>query len=222
MPEHLPHIAGKDDRGPFRPTAHRVAGAASPVAGRARVIIVSGPSGAGKGTLIERILPRFPNVEVAVSATTRRRRPGEADGVDYHFLSAEEFERRVAEGAFLEHVEYAGNRYGTLRSEIERILAAGSSPLVEIELEGARAVRRDVPEAASIFIAPPSLAELGRRLERRATDSEGEIAARLATSRLELEAMGEFDHVIVNDDVEAAAQELAATLAEVTGEALDG
>jgi guanylate kinase len=128
----------------------------------------------------------------------------------------------VEEGAFLEHVEYAGNRYGTLRSEIERILAAGSSPLVEIELEGARAVRRDVPEAASIFIAPPSLAELGRRLERRATDSEGEIAARLATSRLELEAMGEFDHVIVNDDVEAAAQELAATLAEVTGEALDG
>jgi guanylate kinase len=157
-----------------------------------------------------------------VSATTRRRRPGEVDGVEYHFLSPEEFERRVGDGDFLEHVEYAGNRYGTLRSEIERILAKGSSPLVEIELAGARAVRRDVPEAASIFIAPPSLAELGRRLERRATDTEGEIAARLASSRVELEAMGEFDHVIVNEDVEAAAQELADTIAEVTGEAPGG
>jgi guanylate kinase len=157
-----------------------------------------------------------------VSATTRRRRPGEVDGVEYHFLSPEEFERRVGDGDFLEHVEYAGNRYGTLRSEIERILAKGSSPLVEIELAGARAVRSDVPEAASIFIAPPSLAELGRRLERRATDTEGEIAARLASSRVELEAMGEFDHVIVNEDVEAAAQELADTIAEVTGEAPGG
>ena len=119
-------------------------------------------------------------------------------------------------------MEYAGNRYGTLRSEIDRILGAGSSPLVEIELAGARAVRRDVPEAASIFIAPPSLAELGRRLERRATDTEGEIAARLATSRVELEAMGEFDHVIVNEDVESAARQLAGAIAEVTGEAPGG
>ena len=142
--------------------------------------------------------------------------------MEYHFLDPGEFERRVRAGAFLEHVEYAGNRYGTLRSEIDRILAAGRSPLVEIELAGARAVRRDVPEAAAIFIAPPSLAELGRRLERRATDTEGEIAARLATSRVELEAMGEFDHVIVNDEVGPAAERLAATVAEVTGEAPDG
>jgi guanylate kinase len=153
-----------------------------------------------------------------VSATTRRRRPGESDGVEYHFLTPEEFERRVAEGAFLEHVEYAGNRYGTLRSEVERILGAGSSPLVEIELAGARAVRQAVPEALSIFIAPPSMAELGRRLERRATNTEGEIAARLATSRLELEAMDEFDHVIVNEDVARAAEELAAAIAEGAGE----
>ena len=152
--------------------------------------------------VIERILPRFPHLEVAVSATTRRRRRGEVDGIDYHFLSPAEFERRVHEDAFLEHVEYAGNRYGTLRSEIDRILGAGSSPLVEIELAGARAVRRDVPEAASIFIAPPSIAELGRRLE--------------------LEAMGEFDHVIVNEDVEAAARQLADAIAEVTGEAPGG
>jgi guanylate kinase len=141
--------------------------------------------------------------------------------VDYHFLGRDEFDRRVAEDAFLEHVEYAGNLYGTLRSEIARILAAGSSPLVEIELAGARAVRRAVPEAAAIFIAPPSLAELGRRLAERATDTAGEIAARLATSRVELEAMDEFDHVIVNDDVESAAAELAAAIAEVTGEAQD-
>jgi guanylate kinase len=119
-------------------------------------------------------------------------------------------------------VEYAGNRYGTLRSEIERIMRVGRSPLVEIELAGARVVRRDVPEAASVFIAPPSLAELGRRLERRATDTDDEIAARLATSRLELEAMGEFDHVVVNDDVAAAVEELATTIAAVTGEAPRG
>lgn len=142
--------------------------------------------------------------------------------MEYHFLDADEFAARVAAGEFLEHVEYAGNRYGTLRSEIERITAAGSFPLVEIELAGARAVRRDIPEAASVFIAPPSLAELARRLERRATDSEGEIAARLETSRVELQAMDEFDRVIVNDDVDAAAEALAATIAEVTGEAPDG
>jgi guanylate kinase len=183
---------------------------------------VSGPSGAGKGTLIERILPRFPAVRAAVSATTRRRRAGEVDGADYHFLADAEFQRRVARGDFLEHVEYAGNRYGTLRGEVDGILAAGSSPLVEIELAGARAVRRDVPGSVSIFIAPPSLAELARRLEQRATDTEGEIAARLATSRVELEAMGEFDHVIVNDEVEAAAEELAETIAAVTAEGLDG
>jgi guanylate kinase len=183
---------------------------------------VSGPSGAGKGTLIERVLPRFPRLEVAISATTRRRRPGEVDGVEYHFLDRDAFEHRVAAGEFVEHVEYAGNLYGTLRSEIERILDAGSSPLVELELEGARTVRRTVPEAASIFIAPPSLAELARRLERRATDTEGEIAARLATSRVELEAMDEFDHVIVNHDADSAADELAAIIAEVTGEEPDG
>jgi guanylate kinase len=145
-------------------------------------------------------------------------RPGERDGVQYHFLDPEEFERRVRAGEFLEHVTYAGNRYGTLRSEIDRILAHGRSPLVEIELEGARAVRAAVPEAVSVFIAPPSLAELGRRLSRRATDTKGEIAARLATSRVELQAMGEFDHVIVNADADAAVEELAELVEAVTGE----
>lgn len=178
---------------------------------------MSGPSGAGKGTLIEGILPRFPHVEVAVSATTRPIRPGEADGRDYHFLTPEEFEARVSAGAFLEHVTYAGHRYGTLRSEVDRIIAAHRWPLVEIELAGARAVRANEPGAVAVFIAPPSLSELERRLERRGTDSEGAIAERLATSRVELAAMSEFDHVIVNEDVGAAIEELARVIAAATG-----
>jgi guanylate kinase len=130
------------------------------------------------------VLPRFPFLEVAISATTRRMRPRERDGVDYHFLSPAEFERRVAAGDFLEHVTYAGNRYGTLRSEIDRILAAGRCPIVEIELAGARAVRAMVPDAVSVFISPPSLEELVARLGRRGTDTEAEIAARMETSRI--------------------------------------
>jgi guanylate kinase len=149
-------------------------------------------------------------------------RPGEVDGRDYHFLGPEEFERRVREGAFLEHVTYAGNRYGTLRSEIDRILAAGRSPLVEIELAGARAVRAAIPESVSVFIAPPSVQELSRRLERRGTDTTGEMAQRMATSRVELEARGEFDHVIVNEEVDAAADRLADVVQLVTGDAPDG
>jgi guanylate kinase len=154
---------------------------------------------------------------VAVSATTRRVRQGERDGVQYHFLDPDEFERRVRAGEFLEHVTYAGNRYGTLRAEIERILASGRSPVVEIELAGARAVKAAIPDAASVFIMPPSLDELAARLERRATDTEGEIAARLATSRVELDAMDEFDHRVVNAEVESAAGELARVVSDITG-----
>ena len=183
---------------------------------------MSGPSGAGKGTLIEGILPRFPHVEVAVSATTRPIRPGEIDGRDYHFLTPEEFEARVSAGQFLEHVTYAGNRYGTLRGEVDRIIAARRWPLVEIELAGARAVRASEPGAVAVFIAPPSLAELERRLARRGTDSEGDIAQRLATSRVEIEAMSEFDHVIVNEDVAAAREELARVIATATGRGPQG
>jgi guanylate kinase len=150
-----------------------------------------------------------------VSATTRRMRPGERDGVHYHFLSEGEFARRVAAGDFLEHVVYAGNSYGTLRSEIDRILAEGNSPIVEIELAGARAVRDTIPGAISIFITPPSLEELVARLERRATDTAGEIAQRVRTSRVELEAMNEFDHRVVNADVEVAVDDLTRVLASV-------
>jgi guanylate kinase len=144
-------------------------------------------------------------------------RPGERGGEHYHFLSPEEFERRVAAGEFLEHVTYAGNRYGTLRAEIDRILVAGHSPVVEIELAGARAVKAAIPDAASVFIMPPSLEELAARLERRATDTEGEIAERLRTSRVELDAMNEFDHRVVNAEVESAAGEFARVVAGITG-----
>lgn len=164
------------------------------------------------------MLPRFPSLRVAVSATTRRMRPGERDGVHYHFLSEDEFARRVAAGEFLEHVVYAGNSYGTLRSEIDRILAEGNSPIVEIELAGARAVRETIPGAVSIFISPPSLEELVARLERRNTDTAGEIEQRLQTSRVELEAMNEFDHRVVNADVEVAVGDLTRVLASVLGE----
>ena len=163
------------------------------------------------------MLPRFPNLEVAVSATTRRMRPGEHDGEHYWFLSPQDFERRVQAGDFLEHVTYAGNRYGTLRSEIDRIQSGGRSPVVEIELAGARAVREAVPDAASVFIMPPSFEELAVRLERRATDTEGEIAERLRTSRVELEAMNEFDHRVVNAEVESAADEFAGVVSRITG-----
>jgi guanylate kinase len=182
------------------------------------VLIVSGPSGAGKGTLIEGVLGRFPALEVAVSATTRPMRPGERDGVEYHFLSSQAFAEHVRAGDFLEHVEYAGNSYGTLRSEVDGRVTRGRSVVLEIELAGARAVRRMLPEAVSIFIAPPSVDELARRLERRATDSGEDIARRIAASRWELEAISEFDHVIVNTDVAEATEELARVVASV----LDG
>ena len=152
-----------------------------------------------------------------MSATTRRIRPGEENGRHYHFLTPAEFERRVAAGEFLEHVTYAGNRYGTLRAEIDRILADGRSPVVEIELAGARAVRAMVPDAVSIFIEPPSRQELSARLERRATDTEREIAERLRTSEIEFAARGEFDHRVVNEVVETAVEDLARIVAAATG-----
>lgn len=156
---------------------------------------------------------------MAVSATTRRIRPGEVDGLHYHFLSGEEFERRVAAGDFLEHVTYAGNRYGTLRSEIDRILGEGGSPVVEIELAGARAVRRMIPDAVSVFIAPPSWQELSARLTARATDTAGEIAERLRTGEVELAARDEFDHIVINEVLEVAVDDLARIVASAIGAA---
>jgi len=146
---------------------------------------------------------------MAVSATTRAPRPGEADGREYHFMTREVFAREVAEGGFLEWVEYSGGLYGTLRREVEQKLAAGDDVLLEIELRGARAVRRAMPEAVLVFIAPPSLDELARRLVGRGTESDEAVAWRLEIAATEVAAAAEFDHVVVNDDAERAAAELA-------------
>jgi guanylate kinase len=173
-----------------------------------KVFVITGPSGVGKGTLIERLLERIPDLELSVSATTRSPRPGEVDGRDYHFLAPEDFDRRVAAGDFLEHATYSGNRYGTLREEVERRLAEGRSVVLEIEVQGARQVREAMPEAVQIFIAPPSPEVLRERLEGRGTDSPEAIEDRLRTAETELEARDEFTHVVVNDEVQKAASEL--------------
>jgi guanylate kinase len=167
----------------------------------------------GKGTLIKGLLERLPGLALSVSATTRPPRPGEVNGRDYHFLSEEEFEERVRRGEFVEHATYAGNRYGTLRSELER---AARGIVLEIEIQGARQVRSAVPEAVQVFIEPPSLDDLRRRLERRGSDSSEQIRDRLAVAAEELAAKDEFQHVIVNDDVERALGELAELAATIS------
>jgi guanylate kinase len=172
------------------------------------VLVVTGPSGAGKGTLIRELVERVPGIEVTVSATTRGQRPGEEDGREYWFLTDEDFLARVARGEFLEHVEYvSGHRYGTLRSELERIAAHGHVPLLELETEGALRVKDEVPGAVTIFISAP-VEELERRLRERATESTGEIGERIELARKQLEQASEFDHVIENDDLERAVGEL--------------
>ena len=176
-----------------------------------RLFVVTGPSGAGKGTLIRKLVAARPDLAVAVSATTRSRRPGEEDGRDYHFLSDEEFERRVEAGEFLEHVDYvSGHRYGTLRAEVDGILAAGKSVVLELETHGAKEVQASLPDAVTIFIEAPSFAELERRLRDRATESAGEIGERLELARRQAEEAGDFDHVVTNDDVGRAVEELGA------------
>jgi len=172
----------------------------------ARVFVITGPSGVGKGTLIRDLRGRVPGLELSVSATTRGPRQGEEDSVDYHFLSGEDFAQRAEAGDFLEHATFSGNRYGTLRSEIERTLKAGSSVVLEIEVQGARQVRAAMgEEAVLIFIAPPDPAVLRERLSGRGTDSEEAIERRLETAKQELEAKQEFKHVVVNERLEDAA-----------------
>lgn len=172
------------------------------------VFVITGPSGAGKGTLIRALLERVADLEVAVSATTRGRRQGEEDGREYWFLSDAEFARRVHEGDFLEHVTYvSGKRYGTLRTEVDRIAGEGKIPVLELETEGALNVKDDVPGAVTIFITAP-IPELERRLRERASESEGEIGERIGLARKQLNQAEQFDYVVLNDRIERATQEL--------------
>jgi guanylate kinase len=173
-----------------------------------RLFVISGPSGVGKGTLIARAREQLPELELATSATTRARRPGEQDGREYWFLSPEQFERGVREEEFLEHVEFAGHRYGTLRSEVDRRLANGSSVVLEIDVPGAREIERQVPDAVLVFIAPPDMGDLEQRLIARDANTAEEIANRLRIANDELQARDDFQHVIVNDDVDRAASQL--------------
>jgi guanylate kinase len=173
-----------------------------------KVFVITGPSGVGKGTLIRGLLSRVPELELSVSATTRAPRPGENDGVDYHFMTPEEFDRHLEAGNFVEHATYSGSRYGTLRSELERRLVRGTPVVLEIEVQGARQVRGAMPDAVAVFIAPPSADALRARLVGRGTDTTEQIDERMRTAERELAARPEFSHVVVNDRLEDATEQL--------------
>ena len=186
-----------------------------------RVIVITGPSGVGKGTLIRLLRDELPGLGLSVSATTRAPRPGEKHGVDYHFLADAEFDALLGEGAFVEHAEYAGRRYGTLRSELQRRAAAGEPVLLEIEVQGARQIRETLPGALQVFIAPPSRAALRERLVGRGTDSAEVVDRRLRAAEGELDAQGEFAHVVVNDRLDDALRELRAVVLSALGQPVD-
>jgi guanylate kinase len=183
------------------------------------VFVITGTSGAGKGTLVQALLERVPEVELAISATTRERRPGEEEGVHYWYIPDEEFDRRLANDEFLEYNEFPwGQRSGTLWSELERIRSKGKAPLLELEPNGALAVKQRMPDAVVVFITAPSFDELERRLRERATESAGEIEERLELSRRQLDQADQSDFVVVNDDLERATDELVG----IVRRALDG
>jgi guanylate kinase len=183
----------------------------------AKVFVITGPSGVGKGTLIRALRERVPALDLSVSATTRKPRPGETNGVDYWFLSDDDFLSRVDAGDFVEWAEYSGRRYGTLREELETRVNQGTPVLLEIEVQGARQVRETMPEAIQIFVAPPSEEALKTRLVGRGTDDADQVARRLQVAREELAAQQEFGHVVVNDRLDDAVEELE----RVVTEALD-
>lgn len=187
----------------------------------AHVIVITGPSGVGKGTVIRLLRERIPSIRLSISATTRQPRPGERDRVDYHFLSAEQFDALVSEAAFAEHARYAGQQYGTLLSELERDGDGDGVVMLEIELQGARQIRESMPEALQVFIAPPSFETLRERLVGRGTDSPQTIDERLSVARDELEAQNEFSEVIVNDRIGDAVDALEELVQSQLGGAVD-
>ena len=176
---------------------------------KGRLFVITGPSGVGKGTLIKEVFERVPGLELSVSATTRSPREGEQEGLEYHFLDEEDFSKRLEKGEFMEHASYSGHRYGTLLSEVEPRLERGAGVVLEIELQGSRQVRERLPDAVLVFVAPPTPDVLRERLERRGTDTAEQIDRRLEVARRELDAQPEFAHVVVNDEIHRAADELA-------------
>ena len=182
---------------------------------RGLLIVVSGPSGAGKGTIIRKLLPQLPDARLSISCTTRGMRPGERDGVDYFFISAERFEEMVQNGEFLEYANVFGmNRYGTPRPYVEQTLEEGKDLFLEIDVEGGRNVKKAMPEALLVFLQPPDTAELERRLRGRATETEAQIEKRLATARDELMCTSYYDYVVVNDDIDRCTQEILRIILE--------
>lgn len=178
----------------------------------AKLFVVSGPSGVGKGTLVSLVREQRPDLGLTVSATTRQPRPGEVDGVSYYFLTNDDFDRRVEAGEFLEWANVHGNRYGTLASEVDRNLSAGKSVILEIDVQGALNVRKVFPDAVLVFIEPPSMEVLEQRLRGRETESEESLRLRLADAAGELELAPRYDERIVNDDLERATSELLQVL----------
>ena len=181
---------------------------------RGRVVVLSGPSAVGKSTVVRRLREQVPDLHFSVSATTRSPRPGEVDGVDYHFVTPEKFQQLIDSGAMLEWADIHGglHRSGTLAEPVAAAAAAGRPVLIEVDLAGARAVKAALPEALTVFLAPPSWDELEQRLVGRGTETPEVIARRLATARAELAAQGEFDIVVVNDQLESACAELVSLL----------
>ncbi|MBR7181542.1 MAG: guanylate kinase [Clostridia bacterium] len=177
------------------------------------LVVLSGPAGSGKGTVLSRLL-EDERYTYSVSATTRAPRPGEQDGVNYHFLSREEFEKRIADGAMLEYTEYCGNYYGTPRKETEEVLASGKNLVLEIEVMGAANVKRHYPEAIAIMLLPPSYAEQEKRLRGRGTETEEKILARLERTKEELGCLDDYDYIVYNKPggVEACADDIRAIL----------
>ena len=179
-----------------------------------RLIVVSGPSGAGKGTIIDRVLERMENVKLSVSCTTREPRPGEVEGVNYYYITKEEFERRIEAGMFLEYESFFDNYYGTPVDKVHEELSKGNHIILEIDVKGGMNVKRMEPDSLLIFIAPPDLEELKRRLVGRGMETPEQIIQRTMRAEIEMQYMDQYDHVIVNDDLDKAVEEMIALISE--------